>query len=139
MAELMYCGVKAVIRSNDGRILFLKQKTRKWPNGFLDFPGGRLGKEEDPYDALKREVKEETGLTISVGKPLGIYYFVNYDNQQLTFTVFECSCDDLGALSFQNNPDSKEKLSEPQWLTPFEALKGGIELHESFARLLKNL
>lgn len=138
MADLMYCGVKAIIKREDGRILFLKQKTRKWPNGFLDLPGGRLGTGEDPYDALKREVKEETGLTVNIGKPIGMYYFVNYDNQQLTFTVFECACKDLTARSFQN-PDSKEKLSEPQWLTPFEALNGSIELHESFAKILKLL
>lgn len=138
MADLMYCSVKAAIRREDGRILFLRQTTRKWPNGFLDLPGGRLSTGEDPYDALKREVKEETGLVVSIGKPVGMYYFVNYDNQQLTITVFECSCKDLATLSFQNT-DSKEKLSEPQWLTPFEALNGSIELHESFAKILKSL
>ena len=57
--------VNAIIKSRDGsRFLAIKRKdgihAGKWA-----FPGGVVEKGETAEDALKREVKEETGLDIS--------------------------------------------------------------------------
>ena len=140
MAQLMYSSVKAAIRRKDGRMLFFKDDVAGFPKGLLDLPGGRLNKGEDPYEALGREVFEETRLAVKVGKPLGMYYFMRSDGDQITLTVFECACEDLSALDLGGNSDPTEHLSEPQWLLPSEAAARKDELvHESFARLLLKL
>jgi 8-oxo-dGTP pyrophosphatase MutT (NUDIX family) len=45
-----------------------------FPNGWLDFPGGRIEEgESDLVAALKREVTEETKLEIVVGAPFATW------------------------------------------------------------------
>lgn len=45
------------------KILVIDRKKKDWPG--LTFPGGHIEKEENFNDSVIREVKEETGLTIS--------------------------------------------------------------------------
>lgn len=73
---LLFVGQKAFIE-RDGKVLILI-----CPNGWLDFPGGKLqeGEAKDSnfsslMDSLKREVKEETGLEIEVGNPFAVWYW----------------------------------------------------------------
>lgn len=57
--QIFHLSVKAIIHNQHGKILLLRRpKARDW-----DLPGGRINTNEDPLDALIREVKEETGLT----------------------------------------------------------------------------
>lgn len=142
MAELMYCGVKALIRRGDGRILFVKQHTPSLPSleWYVTLPGGRLNTGEDPYAALKREVLEEVKLKISVGEPLGMYYFLREDGKQTTLTVFECFAENLEALSMESNEDVTEVFHGMEWLKPQELLARGYPVaHESFNQFLREL
>jgi 8-oxo-dGTP pyrophosphatase MutT (NUDIX family) len=67
--------VSAIIeRERDGEIEVLIQtrwKPDKDPqdSGTLEIPAGGIGPHENVYDALKREVFEETGLTVKGFKP----------------------------------------------------------------------
>lgn len=54
----------------DGKILILFSEKFG-----MDFPGGKLKVGEDSMSALKREVKEETGFTIKIGKPFCTWIF----------------------------------------------------------------
>jgi ADP-ribose pyrophosphatase YjhB (NUDIX family) len=48
-------------------------------------PGGRVEAGESPLDALKREVLEETGLSIAPGELLGVYAKPQEDDLVLSF------------------------------------------------------
>ena len=55
---------KAVITKEDGALLLLRSAGQKF-SGKWDLPGGHIHVGEDPKDGLIREVKEETGITLS--------------------------------------------------------------------------
>jgi 8-oxo-dGTP diphosphatase len=57
--------VKALIRNERSKYLLLYRT-----EGLVDIPGGRLRPNETFEQCLKREVKEETGLSIRIIKPL---------------------------------------------------------------------
>lgn len=62
-------GVRAVIVNTEGKILLQKR-------GDLDIwgiPGGSMELDETVLEALKREIWEETGITIIDAEPMGIY------------------------------------------------------------------
>lgn len=62
--QLLFVGQKAFIERN-GKLLILND-----PYVGLDFPGGKIQEEETDFDeALRREVREETGLEIEIGEP----------------------------------------------------------------------
>ena len=60
-------GVASVAFNRDGRVLLIRTATAGW-----ELPGGRVEPGEDLISALKREVAEETGCEIEVGRLSGI-------------------------------------------------------------------
>jgi ADP-ribose pyrophosphatase YjhB (NUDIX family) len=59
-------GVTGVVRDDEGRVLMLRH--RMWPHGRQwGLPSGFARKGEDFRRTLVREVKEETGLDVTVG------------------------------------------------------------------------
>lgn len=70
-----YLGVKGIIRK-DGEILVLKRSAEDdHLPGVWETPGGGVDQEESPQEALKREILEETGLMVTVGKPFNVFTF----------------------------------------------------------------
>jgi 8-oxo-dGTP diphosphatase len=66
--------VKVVIRDKRGRCLLLKRaKSSKNNPGKWDFPGGKVDPGESFHEALLREVKEETGLLVSLKRVIGAF------------------------------------------------------------------
>jgi 8-oxo-dGTP diphosphatase len=65
------CGVTGVVRDGDGRVLLVKH--RLWPAGRQwGFPGGYAKKGERHEDTIAREVREETGLSVTAGRLLDV-------------------------------------------------------------------
>jgi 8-oxo-dGTP diphosphatase len=76
--------VGAVITDKDGRVLFLKRKMEPFLGGKYELPAGIVKKGEDLFDALKRELKEETGLEASAVKQCaGSHDFVSRTGKRM--------------------------------------------------------
>lgn len=69
---------KVFIFNKDGKFLVLQRSPRAVSNRLRwDVPGGFIEFGEDPLEALKREVKEETGLSITTAQPFGTEAHIN--------------------------------------------------------------
>ncbi len=64
---LTYVGLKALIEK-EGKFLILTHA-----KGRYDLPGGKIQSMENLNEELAREVLEETGLEIQIGKPFSIW------------------------------------------------------------------
>ena len=56
---------KAIVLSPDDELLVMQMDAETW-----ELPGGRMGAYEEPLVGLKREVQEETGLSVEVHEPV---------------------------------------------------------------------
>lgn len=63
--------VGAAIRRGDRCLVARRGPGMSLP-GAWEFPGGKVEDDESPYQALAREIREELGLDIAVGRRLGI-------------------------------------------------------------------
>lgn len=64
----------AVIIERDNRLLLLQRAHEPWVGSWM-IPAGYVEADEDPKDAAKREVLEETSLNVELGDLLKTYYF----------------------------------------------------------------
>lgn len=71
--------VGAVIRDAVGRLLVIR-RGRPPAEGRWTLPGGRVERGERLADAVAREVREETGLSVRVGALVGIAEVVDADH-----------------------------------------------------------
>ena len=83
-----------IIKSlSSGKYLLVKGFTGKW-----SFPKGHREKDETPYDCAKREIYEETGLTIDDIQNKKIYYYfdIAFDNECPTNPIDTNEVKDIG-------------------------------------------
>ncbi len=59
--------VAAAIIVERGRVLLTQRKRGSHLEGMWEFPGGKVEPDEDPKDALARELREELGIDAEVG------------------------------------------------------------------------
>lgn len=87
-------------------------------------PAGHVEANEDLVDAIKREVVEETGLTITPDHLCGIYYFYreDLDLYYLRF-CFVCELDDFATTKPQD-----PEIIQAIWLTKEELLAKGSQI-----------
>jgi 8-oxo-dGTP diphosphatase len=64
----------AVIIEQDNKLLLLQRAHEPWVGSWM-IPAGYVEADEDPKDAAKREVYEETGLDVELGDLVKTYYF----------------------------------------------------------------
>ena len=118
--------------AESGRILLLKrsQNVAFLPGVWEDI-GGRLKQFEEPEQAQRREVREESGLEIEIIRPINIFHLFhgerNADNEMIIITYWCKSHSDQVVLSHEH--------SAYRWLAPQEAWR--LAEHEGVRSDLK--
>jgi len=123
-ASLARCVVGVLIVNHEERVLMVKSN-RGFTKGMWNIPGGFIDYGEHPEEAAVREVREETGVAIRLGRLLGVYkerfqspYFMYgfmYDGEPLS-------------TSLTTDPNEIEAAS---WMEPSQAHR---ETRNPFAR-----
>lgn len=96
--------VSAIIRNDYDEILLVKTLARGW-----EPPGGSMDTGEGIFDAVHREVMEETKTRIQIEKMIGVYSNQDKDMPKIVFS-FLCHVLDNNSLS----PDNE--VSEVKWV-----------------------
>lgn len=107
-ALLMMPGVAAVIRDARGRILLQERSSEEgW-----SLPAGAIEPGESPDDAIRREVREETGLLIEPHEIVGVFggtefrhVYPNGDEVEYVVVLYRCIV--VGGSSKPIDPETK--------------------------------
>lgn len=79
----------AVIRRR-GKVLIDRRPEGKLLGGLWEFPGGKREKGETLQACLRRELREELGITVGVGRGVGVFDHA-YTHFRVTVYAFECT------------------------------------------------
>ncbi|HEX3244526.1 MAG TPA: NUDIX domain-containing protein [Chloroflexota bacterium] len=108
---LLAVGAAAAIFDAAGRVL-LGRRSDAMDRAIWGFPGGAMEPGESVSEGLRREVLEEAGLDVTIGRLIGVYsrpeYAVTYpngDHTQYVVLFFECQ-----VVKGEARPDDDEML-----------------------------
>ena len=100
------CGL---VRNPEDKVLMIRSPQRGW-----EVPGGQVEEGEDLFSALKREIFEETGISISIGRLVGVY-----DRVQSPYLLILCfTCNWVSGA-----PVTSEESLEVEWVHPDSVLE----------------
>ena len=100
--------VGGLVRASEGRVLMIPSPRRDW-----EFPGGQVEEGEDLVTALQREVLEETGITVTVGKLAGVY-----SNVKSHIVMFDFLCEFVSG-----DLQTSQESPVVEWVEADEALR----------------
>ena len=106
--------VTAGVVVRDGKVLVAKRKKGSHLEGLWEFPGGKLEPNESPEECLARELKEELGVGVRVGKVQEVVYH-RYPEKNVLLLFYACELVD-------GEPQPLD-VEEMAWVTPTELLK----------------
>jgi 8-oxo-dGTP diphosphatase len=108
--------VTAAILVKDNKIIIAKRGPNDRLANKWEFPGGKVEIDETPKQCLKREIKEEFDIDVSVGEYLGSSIY-NYDHISIELMAYRTHWEN-GEIDLKDHDDFKWVSSEQ--LTDFD-------------------
>lgn len=117
-----------IFSENFEKVLLIKKTKPDWQKGNYNFPGGKLEKEEDIFDCVKREIFEECNINTLKGRWHYIGQIINenleYSVEILTYIYRKIDGKVLSPTEEKNkwfniNHLPKNIVSNLSWLVPF--------------------
>ncbi len=128
----------AIVVFPSGKILFIKRKTPVF-KGYWALPGGRIDEGETAEEAVVREVKEETGLTVEVVAKIG-----EYDEKGVQDGIeydYHATCFHVSPVEGETKPQKEEvetiKLFHPKAIPKELAFRHSEMLKDYFKRKIE--
>jgi phosphatase NudJ len=112
-------GVVAAILEKDGKILLMKETYPTPDKGKWNQPAGWIDIGEDPIEAVKREVKEESGYDFEPTALLGVYSLVRNDIIRDGFHPHAIKLIFIGKIS-EIQSALADDSEETKWFSPEE-------------------
>jgi ADP-ribose pyrophosphatase YjhB (NUDIX family) len=124
-ANSIAVAVSAFVQDGNGRVLMI----RRTDNDLYAIPGGQLEPGETLTQAVAREVKEETGIDVTVVGLIGIYsnpnHVIEYDDGEVRQEFSACfRAHPIGGKLLTSN-----ESSEVHWFEPHELAE--LNVHPS--------
>ncbi|MGX8177711.1 NUDIX hydrolase [Exiguobacterium artemiae] len=127
--------VKGIVR-HDNRILIVQRAAADSGGGTWECPGGKIDFGEQPEDSLIREIREETGLTVTVDKIAYASSILTHPDRQVILLVYFCTAvtssvtlsEEHDAYSWADEQLIRQQIA-PSILTDFER-------HQIFQKLV---
>ena len=119
----------AVIMKDD--LFLMAQRSDGAEAGKWEFPGGKVEPGEDPRACLKREIQEELGVEVEVGRILDVVSNLQ-NGRQLVLLYFQCA--------LRKGEPRPLQCRQVKWFTAAEAdLLEKPPADQEFWAVLKNL
>ena len=130
--RLILCGASAVIRNERGELLL---QQRNYPVGRWCFPGGLMEPGESTEETARREVYEETALTLGKLRLIGVYsgadHLCSAPNGDEWYVVNAAyACDDYSGEARINDGES----AALRWFRPEEIPESLVRSHREILR-----
>lgn len=121
LKQSMERGAKAFVVNGNKLLVVRRSASGRGLVGQWDVPGGRAQGEEDIEQCLVREVREETGLDVEIGKYLGDKDVSEWAGFLLVVHHFECSAPDQAIVLSHEHDDYKwvaldDLKGMPDWI-----------------------
>ena len=110
--------VVAVIIDEDGQVLLTKRNVPPFQGEWV-MPGGKIDLGEPIVEALKREVWEEVGLEVEVGRLIDVFEHVTPGSDNYHFIIIYYLCTPL----YCDVNHNRDEVAEARWV-PVDQLAG---------------
>lgn len=128
--------VSCFVIYEDQFLLLHRQSDVKLEPNTWGLPAGKKDKKEAPMEAILREIKEETGLIVPIGRVKQHHtMYVRYPEYDFTYYMFHTNL--LKEPEITLNPAEHRAF---KWVTPEEALRMRLirDLDETIKMFFKN-